>query len=105
MPYYSIEPVQQQHNNPEVNVPYAPPHDDQIVYDFAKDGGPDPDLYAVVHKQPRQAPVEPDESNEYHVFDEMPTSSAADSTQHYAVIHNHTNKENASVYDELNRKI
>ena len=98
LPYYSIEPVQQQHNIPEANIPYAPPPDDQLVYDFAKDEGPDPDVYAVVHKQPRKAPVEPDESNEYQVFDEMPTSSAADSTPHYVVMHDHTNKGNAPAY-------
>ena len=75
------------------------------LYDFVQDGAPGPNVHAVVHKHPQQAPVESDQSNEYQVLDEMPTSSAADFTQHYAVINNHTNKRNALAYDKLNRKI
>ena len=105
LPYYSIEPVQQQRDIPEENFLNAPPPNDQRAYDFVQDGASHPNVYAEVHKQPRQAPVEPDESHEYQAFDEMPTSSAADSTQHYAVMNNHTNMGNAPAYDELNRKI
>ena len=91
---YSIPPVQQQRDISEENTPHAPLPDDQIVYDFAQDGAVDSNLYAAVHKHPRQAPVEPDQSNKYRAFDEMPTSSAADSEQHYTVINKHTNKGN-----------
>ena len=105
LPCYSIGPVQQQRDIPEENLPYALPLDDQRVFEFVQDGAPDPNAYAEVHIQPRQAPVELDQLHEYQAFDEMPTSSAADSTQHYAVINNHTNKRNAQAYDELNRKI
>ena len=105
LPCYSIEPVLQQRDIPEENLPHAPPPDDQRMYEFVQDGAPGPNVHAVVHKHPRQAPVEPAQSNEYQVLDEMPTSSAADFTQHYAVINNHTNKRNALAYDKLNRKI
>ena len=47
--------------------------------------------YTVVHKHSRKVPVEPDQSNEHQAFDEMPTSSEADSTQHYTMIYKHTN--------------
>ena len=94
LPCYSIPPVQQQRDISEENTPPAPLPDDQIVYDFAQDGAADSNLYPVVHKHPRQAPVEPDQSNEYQAFDEMPTSSAADSEQHYTVMNKHTNKGN-----------
>ena len=102
---YSIDHIEQQRDIPEKNLPYAPPPDDQRVYEFVQDEAPDPNVYAVVQKQPQSAAVEPDQSNEYQAFDEMPTTSAADSTQHYAVINNHTNKRNAQAYDKLNRKI
>ena len=69
LPCYSIVPVQQQRDIPEVNVPYAPRPDDQIVFDFAQAGAPDSNLYAAVHKHPRQAPVETDQPSEYQAFD------------------------------------
>ena len=79
--------------------------DDQRVYEFVQDGTPNPNVHAVVDKQPRQATVEPDQSNEYQAFDEMPPNSAADSTLGDAVINNHAIKGNAAAYDELNIKI
>ena len=105
LPRYSIEPVQQQRDIREENLPYALPPNDQRVYEFVQDGAPDPNVYAEVHEHPLQAAVEPDKSNEYQAFDEMPTSSAVDSTQRYAVINKHSFKGNAPAYDELNRKI
>ena len=95
--YCSIDAVQQQRDIPEESVPYASPLDCQRVYEVVQDGVPDPNLFAVVHKYPRQAPVEPAPLETHQAFDEMPASSAADSTQHYAVI-------NGPVYDELNRQ-
>ena len=137
--YCSIDAVQQHRDIPEESVPYAPPLDDQRVYEVVQDGAPDPNLFAAVHKYPRQAPVEPapvepdqafDDQRAYEVvqdgapdpnlfaavqkhpqqapfelapvepdqaFDEKPTSSAADFTQHYAVV-------NGPVYDELNKR-
>ena len=85
---YSFIPFQQSHHRDisEENVTYGPPHGDQRVYDFAQDKAPDFNLYAVVNKYPRQAPVEPNQSHENQAFNEMPTSSGVDSTQHYAVI-------------------
>ena len=101
---YSKAPVQNQLDISEENVPYSSPSDDQRVYDFAQDRTSDPNLYAVVHKHTLQAPIEPDQSKKYQASDEMPTSSVADSTQHYAVLNNYTNKGNAPVYDDLNRR-
>ena len=86
--YCNIGPAQQHRYIWEKYVPYAPPLDCQGIYDFAQDGAPNPNLYTMVHKHSRKVPVEPDQSNEHQAFDEMPTSSAADSTQHYTVIYN-----------------
>ena len=105
LPCYRNSPVQQQRDISEENTAYAPPPDDQRVYDFAQDGAPDLNLCAVVHKHSQRDPVEPDHLYEYQAFDEMPTNSAGDATQHYAVINKQKNKENSPVYDELNRKI
>ena len=104
---YSVESIQQSHQRDisEENIVSGPPHGDQRVYDFAQDRAPDPNLYAVVHKHLRQASVKPSQSHEFQTFEEMPTSSAADSTQHYAVIKKHTNKGNDQVYHELNRRM
>ena len=95
--YCSIDAVQQQRDIPEESLPYAPPLDDQRVYEVVHDGAPDPNLFAEVHKHPPQAPFEPAPVEPDQAFDEMPTSSAADFTQHYAVT-------NGPVYDELNRQ-
>ena len=105
LPCYSNAPVQQQCDISEENTPYAPPPDDQRVYDFAQDGTPDLNLCAVVHNHSRKDPVEPDQLYEYQAFNETPTNSAGDATQHYAVINKQKNKRNSPVYDELNRKI
>ena len=85
---YSVASIQQSHQRviSEENVIHGPPHGDQRVHDFAQDRAPDLNLYAVVHKHPRQDKVELDHQNEHQAFNEMPTSSAADSAQHYAVI-------------------
>ena len=49
-PCYGVEPVQQQRDIPDQNVPYAPPRDDQRVYGFAQDGALELNLYAVIRK-------------------------------------------------------
>ena len=104
---YSVVSIQQSHQRDilEENVIYGPPHGDQRVYDFAQDRAPDLNLYAVVHKHPRQDPVELGHQNEHQALNEMPTSSTVDSAQHYAVINKHTNEGNDQVYDKLNRRM
>ena len=104
---HSVKPIQQSHklDISQENAQHAPPFDDQRVYDFTQNGATDPKLCVVVHKHPHQVPVKKNQSNQYHEFDEMPTSSAADFEQHYVVINTHTIKGNDQVYYELKRRM
>ena len=72
------------------------------MYYFAQGEAPDPNLYAVVHKHQRQSRANSDQLNEYQELEEVPSSSAADSTQYYAKLNNRKNLANAVEYDKIN---